>query len=95
MKREDIKLGIYEKALPANIDWATRLSMAEKLGFTHVELSVDETDERLARLEWTVAERKDFCQTVLDSPLTVPMRTPGAGTWKACRRVWKWQPGSR
>lgn len=72
MKREDIKLGIYEKALPGNIDWATRLSMAEKLGFTHVEISVDETDERLARLEWTVAERKEFCQTVLDSPLTVP-----------------------
>lgn len=72
MKREDIKLGIYEKALPGGIDWETRLSMAEKLGFHHVEISVDETDERLARLDWGVAERKDFCRTVLDSPLTVP-----------------------
>lgn len=72
MKREDIKLGIYEKALPGGIDWATRLSMAEKLGFHYVEISVDETDERLARLDWGGAERKDFCRTVLDSPLTVP-----------------------
>lgn len=72
MKREDIKLGIYEKALPGGIDWGTRLSMAEKLGFHHVEISVDETDERLARLDWGITERKDFCRTVLDSPLTVP-----------------------
>lgn len=72
MKREDIKLGIYEKALPGNIDWTTRLSVAEKLGFHYVEISIDETDKRLARLEWTTAERKDFCRTILDSPLTVP-----------------------
>jgi hexulose-6-phosphate isomerase len=72
MKREEIKLGIYEKALPGNIDWATRLAMAEELGFHYVEISVDETDERLARLDWSAAERKDFCRTILDSPLTVP-----------------------
>ncbi len=72
MKREDIKLGIYEKALPGNIDWSTRLSMAEKLGFHYVEISIDETDERLARLEWTTAERADFCRSILDSPLTIP-----------------------
>lgn len=72
MKREDIKLGIYEKALPAGIDWATRLSIAEELGFHYVEISVDETDDRLARLDWSVAERKDFTRTILDSPLTVP-----------------------
>lgn len=72
MRREDIKLGIYEKALPAGINWATRLSMAEELGFHYVEISVDETDERLSRLDWGVAERKDFSRTILDSPLTVP-----------------------
>lgn len=72
MKREDIKLGIYEKALPAGIDWATRLSIAEELGFHYVEISVDETDDRLARLDWSVAERKDFTRTILDSPLAVP-----------------------
>jgi len=72
MRREDIKLGIYEKALPAGINWAARLSMAEELGFHYVEISVDETDERLSRLDWGVAQRKDFSRTILDSPLTVP-----------------------
>lgn len=72
MKREDIQLGIYEKALPKHIGWKERLAMAENLGFHHVEISVDETDQRLARLDWGLEERKEFVRTVLDSPLTVP-----------------------
>lgn len=56
-------VGIYEKALPKNISWKERLLMAKKLGFDFVEMSIDETDERLARLDWTKAERK----TVIDA----------------------------
>ncbi|MDJ0914541.1 MAG: L-ribulose-5-phosphate 3-epimerase [Desulfobacterales bacterium] len=72
MKREYIKLGIYEKALPKKLDWGQRLALAAKLGFHFVEISVDETDERLARLDWNLAERKAFNLAVLQSPLTVP-----------------------
>jgi hexulose-6-phosphate isomerase len=72
MKREDIKLGIYEKALPPGISWEQRLAIAEKLGFHFVEISIDETDKRLARLDWSLDERKAFCRAILESPLTVP-----------------------
>ncbi len=72
MRQEDIKLGIYEKALPHGTSWQEKLGVAERLGFHFVEISVDETDERLARLDWSPAERKTFCGTVIDSPLTVP-----------------------
>ncbi len=72
MRQEDIKLGIYEKALPHGSSWQEKLGIAERLDFHFVELSVDETDERLARLDWSPAERKAFCSTVIDSPLTVP-----------------------
>ncbi len=72
MNKEDIKLGIYEKALPYGIEWDQRLAMAAKLGFHYVEISVDETDERLARLDWNLKERKDFSRSILNSPLTVP-----------------------
>lgn len=72
MKREDIKLGIYEKALPYGTSWEQKLAMAEKLGFHYVEISVDETDERLARLDWDREKRQDFSRTVQGSPLTVP-----------------------
>lgn len=50
-------LGIYEKALPKELSWKERLTMAKDLGFDFVEMSIDETDERLSRLDWTVEER--------------------------------------
>ncbi len=66
------KLGIYEKALPKALDWPARLAVAKACGFDFVEMSIDETDERLARLNWSKAQRLDFVRAVLDSGITVP-----------------------
>ncbi|WP_124059504.1 L-ribulose-5-phosphate 3-epimerase [Vaginisenegalia massiliensis] len=49
-------LGIYEKALPKDVSWLERLQMAKDLGFDFVEMSIDETDKRLSRLDWTKEE---------------------------------------
>jgi hexulose-6-phosphate isomerase len=68
----ELKLGIYEKALPADLDWPARLAAAGALGFSFVEMSVDETDGRLARLSWNREERRAFRNAVADSGLTVP-----------------------
>ena len=57
-------LGIYEKALPKNISWKERLLLAKKLGFDFVEMSIDETDERLDRLDWTREERKEIREAI-------------------------------
>ena len=51
-------IGIYEKALPLDIDWYERLDLARKVGFDFVELSCDESSERQARLEWTKTQRQ-------------------------------------
>ncbi|MBU5366170.1 L-ribulose-5-phosphate 3-epimerase [Enterococcus devriesei] len=48
-----VQIGIYEKALPQGITWAERFSLTQELGFDFIEMSIDETDERLARLDWT------------------------------------------
>lgn len=65
-------LGIYEKALPKNITWKERLKYAKELGFDFVEISIDETDERLARLDWSLEERKEFVLAVLETGVRVP-----------------------
>ncbi|PLN13627.1 xylulose 5-phosphate 3-epimerase, partial [Klebsiella pneumoniae] len=52
MLAKSIPLGIYEKALPAGECWLERLKLAKALGFDFVEMSLDETDARLARLDW-------------------------------------------
>lgn len=47
------RLGIYEKAMPASLSWEQRLQHACKLGFDFIEISIDETDERRSRLDWS------------------------------------------
>ncbi|GFH42444.1 L-xylulose 5-phosphate 3-epimerase [Lactococcus hodotermopsidis] len=64
-------LGIYEKALPKDISWAERLTLAKELGFDFVEMSVDETDERIARLDWTKAERKLVRDAIFDLDMPI------------------------
>lgn len=44
--------GIYEKALRPGEGWNRTLSKAKALGFDFLEISIDETDERLSRLYW-------------------------------------------
>ncbi len=66
------RIGIYEKALPVGLDWPGMLRAAREAGYDYVEMSVDETDARLSRLEWTAAERAIFRQAVADSGLRVP-----------------------
>jgi len=53
-----IKVGLYEKALPKNLSWEERLNLTRKTGFDFLEVSIDDTDERLARLDWSSAQRK-------------------------------------
>ncbi len=54
--KNTFRLGIYEKAMPVELSWEQRLLKAKEAGFDFVEISVDETDERRARLDWTDAE---------------------------------------
>lgn len=65
-------LGIYEKALPANISWLERLEMARGLGFDFVEMSIDETDKRLARLDWNKTERRSVIDSVFETGVKIP-----------------------
>ena len=46
-------IGIYEKALPNELSWQQKLQEAKSLGFNFIEISIDESDERRARLDWS------------------------------------------
>lgn len=46
-------IGIYEKALPNAFTWEEKFKAAKQAGFDYMEISIDESDERLARLDWT------------------------------------------
>lgn len=59
---ERIPIGIYEKALPPVETWRQKFDDAAQAGFDFVEISIDESDERLSRLTWTKSQRAEFVQ---------------------------------
>lgn len=65
------QVGIYEKAFDMNISWNERLNRAAKLGFDYVEISIDETDERLQRLDWSKAKKKKLLDSVWDTGIDI------------------------
>ncbi len=70
-KLAELPLGLYEKALPPG-DWPTMLARAAELGFDFVEMSIDESDDRLERLQWDRRQRRAFAETVRESGMRVP-----------------------
>lgn len=53
-------LGVYEKALPPNLSWVEKFELAKKLGFSYIELSIDESDARLDRLDWDMKTLREI-----------------------------------
>ncbi|OFK24976.1 L-ribulose-5-phosphate 3-epimerase [Olsenella sp. HMSC062G07] len=65
------QLGLYEKATPAGLNWEERLGVAASCGFDYLEISVDETDARQARLDWTAQERAKVVQAARNTGVPV------------------------
>lgn len=53
IKKTTPRIGIYEKALPNDLTWQQKFNEAKALGFDFIELSIDESNERRARLDWS------------------------------------------
>lgn len=64
-------VGLYEKALPAELSWEERLAAAGRAGYDYIDISIDESDERLARLEWTPSERAALRQAIANTGVQV------------------------
>ncbi len=45
-------LGLYEKSMPNTLTFEEKLINAQEAGFDFMEISIDETDEKLSRLKW-------------------------------------------
>ena len=59
-------LGLYEKSMPDTLTFREKLQLAGDAGFDALEMSIDESDARLARLQWTKEERAALLATTRD-----------------------------
>lgn len=66
-------LGLYEKAMPKELSWKEKLLAAKEAGYDFVEISIDETEEKLARLDMPVEERLSLVRLMAETG--VPIRT--------------------
>ena len=64
-------VGLYEKALPPEMSWEERLVAAGQAGYDFVEISIDESDERLSRLDWTAGQRADLRRSIANSGVKI------------------------
>ncbi|AXY24892.1 xylulose 5-phosphate 3-epimerase [Suicoccus acidiformans] len=64
-------LGIYEKAVPFQGTWLDTFKLIKELGFNYMEFSVDESDERLARLDWSKEERKELLDASFETGIRI------------------------
>lgn len=64
-------IGLYEKAMPPTLSWREKLAFAKEVGYDFVEISIDEKDEKLARLDWTARERLELIQTMAEVGLPI------------------------
>jgi predicted hexulose-6-phosphate isomerase len=64
-------VGLYEKALPAALSWEERLTAAGQAGYDFVEISIDESDERQARLDWSASERAELRSAIANTGVKI------------------------
>ena len=59
---KEYRLGLYEKSMPSTLTWVEKLTIAKKSGFDYLEISIDESDAKLARLDQPTDEIKEAIQ---------------------------------
>lgn len=59
-KNKEYYLGMYEKAVPKDLSWKEKLEACKKAGFDWLEISIDESDERISRLYWDETKKKEL-----------------------------------
>ncbi|MGQ4535444.1 L-ribulose-5-phosphate 3-epimerase [Dermabacteraceae bacterium P13264] len=65
-----VRLGIYEKAL-VSAPWPEFFPQVREAGFSFVDLSIDETPERAARLDWSPEERLRVREAARDAGVQI------------------------
>lgn len=66
-----MKLGIYEKFLHSQIALPVKLTAAKEAGFEFLDIAIDETQELIDRLDWSLHERIALRNAILNTGVPV------------------------
>lgn len=65
------EIGQYEKSMPSDLTWKEKLSYCSSFGFDYLEMSIDESDEKLARLDYTSHQKQDIIEAIQESGIPI------------------------
>lgn len=64
-------LGLYEKAVPSELSFFEKLRICKEAGYDFIQLSIDESDQKLARLDMPRQERLGMVQDMYRADIPV------------------------
>lgn len=70
---KEYAIGLYEKAMPDTMSWEEKMLCARDCGYDYIEISIDETDAKLSRLDWSREQRQELVNLMYKTG--VPIRS--------------------
>ncbi len=67
----DYFLGLYEKSMPNSLSISDKLVETKNSGFDFMEISIDETDEKLSRLKWRYTEKNNLVRIMWEKDVRI------------------------
>lgn len=64
-------IGLYEKSMPNSLSIKEKLMEAKKAGFDFMEISIDESDEKLGRLKWNRDKRFELIKDISEAGIKI------------------------
>jgi len=64
-------LGLYEKSMPNSLTLCEKLEHTKASCFDFLDVSIDETDEKLSRLYWNATQRRETLNAIADTGVPI------------------------
>lgn len=71
MAAESYTLGLYEKAMPNGLSMPEKLELTVRCGFDRLEISIDESDEKLQRLDYSPEQLRQIARASRDAGVPI------------------------
>lgn len=71
VKVKDYTIGLYEKAMPSKLSWREKLLAAKDAGYDYLEMSIDETEEKISRIYMSREERLKLIEDMYETGIPI------------------------
>ena len=65
------EIGLYEKAMRNSLTWREKLECAKECGYDYVEMTIDASEEKIARVYSSQEERLELVRTMFEAGLPI------------------------